>query len=53
MNVAWANVGWDLVLALHILCVVLWVGGMFFAYAVLHPALADSTAHPASPCRAA
>ena len=40
MTIAWPTLGWDLVLALHILCVVVWVGGMFFAYAVLHPALA-------------
>jgi uncharacterized membrane protein len=31
---------WSLVLALHILCAVLWVGGMFFALAVLRPSLA-------------
>lgn len=30
---------WSLVLALHILCAVLWVGGMFFAYLVLRPSL--------------
>src|SRR3954469_20546324 len=26
--------------ALHLLCAVLWVGGMFFAYVVLRPSLA-------------
>jgi uncharacterized membrane protein len=31
---------WGLVLAVHILCAVLWVGGMFFALAVLRPSLA-------------
>lgn len=30
---------WAFVLAVHILCVVLWVGGMFFALAVLRPSL--------------
>src|ERR1700761_5799774 len=25
--------------ALHLLCAVLWVGGMFFAYVVLHPSM--------------
>lgn len=30
---------WGLVLAVHILCAVLWVGGMFFALAVLRPSL--------------
>lgn len=30
---------WAWVLALHILCAVLWVGGMFFAYSVLRPSL--------------
>lgn len=30
---------WSLVLAVHILCAVLWVGGMFFAYVVLRPSL--------------
>ncbi len=31
---------WDWVLALHILCIVVWVGGMFFALVVLRPSLA-------------
>ncbi len=31
---------WDWVLALHILCIVAWVGGMFFAVVVLRPSLA-------------
>ena len=31
--------GYNWVLALHILCAVLWVGGMFFAYVVLRPSL--------------
>lgn len=32
---------WDRwVLAVHVLCAVLWVGGMFFAYVVLRPSLA-------------
>ena len=26
---------WSWVLALHVLCAVLWVGGMFFAYVVV------------------
>ena len=26
-------------LALHVLCAVIWVGGMFFAYVVLRPSL--------------
>jgi uncharacterized membrane protein len=30
---------WSWLLALHILCAVLWVGGMFFAYIVLRPSL--------------
>jgi uncharacterized membrane protein len=30
---------WSWLLALHILCAVLWVGGMFFAYLVLRPSL--------------
>jgi uncharacterized membrane protein len=30
---------WSWLLALHILCAVLWVGGMFFAYVVLRPSL--------------
>lgn len=30
---------WDGVLAVHVLCAVLWVGGMFFAYVVLRPSL--------------
>jgi uncharacterized membrane protein len=30
---------WGLVLALHILCAVLWVGGMFFALYVVRPGL--------------
>ena len=32
---------WDRwVLAVHVLCAVLWVGGMFFAYVVLRPSMA-------------
>ena len=31
---------WGWVLALHVMCAVLWVGGMFFAYVVLRPSLA-------------
>jgi uncharacterized membrane protein len=30
---------WGWVLAVHMLCAVLWVGGMFFAYVVLRPSL--------------
>lgn len=30
---------WSLVMAVHILCAVLWVGGMFFAYMVVRPSL--------------
>ena len=30
---------WAWVLALHLVCAVIWVGGMFFAYAVLRPSL--------------
>ncbi len=30
---------WETVLALHVLCAVIWVGGMFFAYLVLRPSL--------------
>ena len=30
---------WGVVLAVHILCAVIWVGGMFFAYLVLRPSL--------------
>jgi uncharacterized membrane protein len=30
---------WGWVLALHVLCAVIWVGGMFFAYIVLRPSL--------------
>lgn len=30
---------WEWVLALHVLCAVIWVGGMFFAYVVLRPSL--------------
>ena len=36
---------WSLVLALHLLCIVIWVGGMFFALVVLRPSL--STLDPA------
>jgi uncharacterized membrane protein len=32
--------------ALHLLCAVLWVGGMFFAYVVLRPSLAAIEATP-------
>jgi len=31
---------WSIVLAIHILCAVIWVGGMFFALLVLRPSLA-------------
>src|SRR4029079_19176409 len=31
---------WGWVEALHVLCAVLWVSGMFFAYVVLRPSLA-------------
>jgi uncharacterized membrane protein len=31
---------WGWVLAVHVLCAVIWVGGMFFAYVVLRPSLA-------------
>jgi uncharacterized membrane protein len=30
---------WGWVLALHVLCAVIWVGGMFFAYVILRPSL--------------
>ena len=30
---------WGWVVALHVLCAVIWVGGMFFAYVVLRPSL--------------
>ncbi|MBV9248575.1 MAG: CopD family protein [Acetobacteraceae bacterium] len=30
---------WSWLLALHLLCAVIWIGGMFFAYAVLRPSL--------------
>lgn len=30
---------WGMVLAVHILCAAIWVGGMFFAYLVLRPSL--------------
>jgi uncharacterized membrane protein len=30
---------WSWVLAVHVLCAVLWVGGMFFAYVVLRPSM--------------
>ena len=30
---------WAWVLAIHVLCAVIWVGGMFFAYVVLRPSL--------------
>ena len=30
---------WGWVLAVHVLCAVMWVGGMFFAYVVLRPSL--------------
>ena len=32
--------------ALHLLCAVVWVGGMFFAYVVLRPSMAASEAPP-------
>ncbi len=31
---------WDWVLAIHLLCAVVWVGGMFFAVAVVRPSVA-------------
>ena len=31
---------WGWVLAVHVLCAVMWVGGMFFAYVVLRPSMA-------------
>lgn len=31
---------WGWVLAVHILCAIVWVGGMFFALAIVRPALA-------------
>ena len=31
---------WGWVLAVHVLCATIWVGGMFFAYIVLRPSLA-------------
>ncbi len=34
---------WGLLLALHILCAVVWVGGMFFALLVLRPGLSVLT----------
>ena len=46
MSIDWANFDWDLVVSLHIVCVVLWVGGMFFAYVVLQPALAGLEGPP-------
>lgn len=30
---------WSWVLALHLLCAVIWVGGLFFAYVVLRPSM--------------
>jgi uncharacterized membrane protein len=30
---------WGWVVAIHVLCAVIWVGGMFFAYVVLRPSL--------------
>jgi uncharacterized membrane protein len=30
---------WGWVLAVHVLCAVIWVGGMFFAYVVLRPGM--------------
>ncbi|HET6184026.1 MAG TPA: CopD family protein [Acetobacteraceae bacterium] len=33
-------IAWHWALAAHILCIVLWVGGMFFALTVLRPSLA-------------
>ncbi|HEX3401731.1 MAG TPA: CopD family protein [Acetobacteraceae bacterium] len=30
---------WGWLLALHVLCAVIWVGGMFFAYVVLRPSM--------------
>ena len=32
--------GWQWVLAVHLVCAVIWVGGMFFALVVLRPSLA-------------
>lgn len=34
------DLAWNLVLAVHILAAAIWVGGMFYAQAVLRPALA-------------
>jgi uncharacterized membrane protein len=34
------NTLYGLLKALHVLCAVIWVGGMFFAYVVLRPSLA-------------
>ena len=33
-------------IALHLLSAVIWVGGMFFAYLVLRPALTEHSARP-------
>jgi uncharacterized membrane protein len=35
----WPN-GWQWVLAVHLVCAVIWVGGMFFALMILRPSLA-------------
>lgn len=32
--------GWQWVLAVHLVCAVIWVGGMFFALVILRPSLA-------------
>jgi len=32
---------WGWVIAVHVLCAVVWVGGMFFAYVVLRPSLSS------------
>ena len=32
---------WGWIIALHVLCAVVWVGGMFFAYVVLRPSLSS------------
>lgn len=35
----WTTTIWPIVFAIHILCAVIWVGGMFFALLVLRPSL--------------
>lgn len=36
-----SHAGWALALALHVLSAVVWVGGMFFAYVALRPAVGE------------